>query len=700
MADALWMREQKMRKSLRILIVAVLLALAVSPLAVFGDQNDPATAAQDEISIIFTGDMHSHLSAQDGWGGFAKLKTTIDDIQTSYPDSFLLDAGDFSMGTPYQTIFMSQAAELRMMGLLRYDAVALGNHEFDYRPAGLTKMLTKASEYKGTGTEYIKVYNDAGYYHWEQIEFPLMPQLIQSNIDWTATLAEEDLAPAATKLKAAMDLFGVLDYTIIEKQGVRMAVFSVMGPEAISQAPEAGVLWEDYIARAKALVAEIKQNGEADLIVCLSHAGYYESSGEEAEDIQLAREVPDIDVILSGHSHESLDQELIEGKTIIVGCGAYSDHTGHLVLKKDGTDYTVAAYDLIPMDETVAEDPAVLQATEDFKDLVNREYFNKYGFSYDGVIAKNTLEFTPVYEFGSVQREEPLGNLITDAYIYAVKQAEGTDYVPVDVAVVPKGVVRASLAKGDVTAADAFNISSLGIGKDGVPGYPLVSVYLTGRELKAAAEVDASVSVLMNEARLYFSGLSYTINSKRLLLNRATDIRLVQADGTKVKLDNDKLYRVVADLYTCQMLGLVKEGSYGLLSVTPKDKDGNVITNFEDHLIYDGNQELKAWYAVASYIDGFEGNKIPDVYGEPQGRKVLDDSYNPVKLLKQPNHIGLMAAGIILIPIVIIVGIILFIRSRVRRRRGYEKSIFSARAKGYDKPKMKIRRMKRYKSKF
>jgi hypothetical protein len=331
---------------------------------------------------------------------------------------------------------------------------------------------------------------------------------------------------------------------------------------------------------------------------------------------------------------------------------------------------------------------------------VNREYFNKYGFSYDGVIAKNTLEFTPVYEFGSVQREEPLGNLITDAYIYAVKQAEGTDYVPVDVAVVPKGVVRASLAKGDVTAADAFNISSLGIGKDGVPGYPLVSVYLTGRELKAAAEVDASVSVLMNEARLYFSGLSYTINSKRLLLNRATDIRLVQADGTKVKLDNDKLYRVVADLYTCQMLGLVKEGSYGLLSVTPKDKDGNVITNFEDHLIYDGNQELKAWYAVASYIDGFEGNKIPDVYGEPQGRKVLDDSYNPVKLLKQPNHIGLMAAGIILIPIVIIVGIILFIRSRVRRRRGYEKSIFSARAKGYDKPKMKIRRMKRYKSKF
>lgn len=690
-----------MSKSLRILSVLIIMALLVSPWAAYGDQEQTGETGQGSVSIIFTGDMHSHLSSQDGWGGFAKLKTTIDNIQTTHPDSFLLDAGDFSMGTPYQTIFMSQAAELRMLGLLRYDAATLGNHEFDYRPAGLAKMLDKAAEYRGTGLEYVRMLDEeTGYYRWQEIVYPLMPDLVQSNLDWKSTLSDPELGQEGAKLKQAMERYGVLDYAIIEKQGIRMAVFGLMGPEAISQAPEAGVLWKDYIARAGELVAEIQANGEADLIVCLSHAGYYNADGAESEDVKLAEAVPGIDVIISGHSHDTIEPELLVGDTIIVGCGAYSDHTGHLVLEREGDGYAVSSYELLPMDESVPEDAGVLDAVGEFKSLVDEEYFSKYGYAYDKVLANNPIDFVPVYEFGGVQREEPLGNLITDAYIYAVKEAEREAYIPVDVAVVPKGVVRASLAKGPVTVAEAFNISSLGIGKDGVPGYPLVSVFLTGRELKAAAEVDASVSVLMNEARLYFSGLSYTINAKRLLLNRATDIRLTSQDGSSIKPENKKLYRVVADLYTCQMLGLVKEGSYGLLSVTPKDKDGNVISNFEDHIIYDGKKELKAWYAVASYIDSFEGNKVPDTYANAQDRKVIADSWNPIELLKQPNHIGMMAAGIALIPIVIIVGIVLFIRSRIKRSRGYEKSIFRSKSRRNDKPRMRIRRMKRYKSKF
>ncbi len=659
------------------------------------------TTNKDTVSIIFTGDMHSHLDAQEKVGGFAKLKTIVDEINTKYPNSFLLDAGDFSMGTPFQTIFKSEASELRMMGEMRYDVVALGNHEFDYRPDGLTKMLNTAAKFKGIGTESIKVYEeDSKYYSWVQNTYSLMPQIVQSNIDWKATLADKNLAPEATKLKAAMDNYGVKDYVIVEKQGIKMAVFGLMGLEAISQAPESGVLWKDYVKRAKEIVAEITRNGEADVIVCLSHSGYYFDDGDESEDIMLANAVPDIDVIISGHSHDVLETEIMVGTTAIVGSGAYSDYAGHLVLKKSSDGFTVSDYKLIPLDSKVVENEAIQQKVDEFKKLVDSEYFSTFGYEYDDVLAVNTYKFTSMDIFGDIQGEDTLGNLIADAFIYAVQQAEGSNYSPVDVAVVPNGVVRGSIAKGDVTVTDAFNISSLGIGPDGISGYPLVSVYLTGKELKAAAEVDASVSQMMNEARLYFSGLSYTINDKRLFLNRATDIQLMKADGSKEKLDDKKLYRVVADLYTCQMLGLVEDGSYGLLSVTPKDINGAVIEDFEKNIIYDNKGELKAWYAVASYIDSFAEDLIPAKYAAPEGRKVLNNTFNPIALLKQPNHVGLMLAGILLIPIVIIIGIVLYIRSRRKKRRGYDKSIFKSKNKRSEKPKMRIRKMKKGKYKF
>lgn len=689
----------KFLKSALCLSLSLVLALSLS---VFGTAAKAETATGNgQVSIVFTGDMHSHLDAQQDIGGFAKLKTIIDEINSTYPDSFLLDAGDFSMGTPFQTIFKSQASELRMLGKMRYDVVALGNHEFDYRPDGLTKMLNTAATYQGTGTESVKVYEENSYYYsWVQKTYPLMPQVVLSNIDWKATLADNELAPAAKKLKAAMDGYGVQDYVIVEKQGIRMAVFGLMGLEAISQAPEAGVLWKNYIERAKEVVDEIKRNGEADLILCLSHSGYYFDDGEESEDIQLAKEVPDIDVIISGHSHDVLEDEIIVGKTVIVGSGAYSDFAGHLVLKQGDDGYTVSDYALIPLDQRVEGNFAIQNDVDGFRALVDSEYFTQFGYGYADVLATNSFDFTSMDTFGDVQKEDTLGNLIADSLIYAVKKAEGSKYVPVDVAVVPNGVVRGSIAKGDVTVADAFNISSLGIGPDGISGYPLVSVYLTGKELKAAAEVDASVSQMMNEARLYFSGLSYTINSKRLFLNRATDIKLLKADGTKEKIDNNKLYRVVADLYTCQMLGLVEDGSYGLLAVTPKDKDGVVITDFENNIITNSKGELKAWYAVASYIDAFKGNKIPAKYAAPEGRKTINDSWNPIALLKQPNHVGLMLAGILLIPIAIIVGIVLYVRSRRKRRRGYDKSIFKSKAKRYERPKMRIRKMKKNKYKY
>ena len=94
-----------------------------------------------------------------------------------------------------------------------------------------------------------------------------MPELVASNIDWEATLKDKKLAGNAKKLKRAMSKYGVADYTIVEKGDAKVAVFGLMGEEAVVDTPQSGVKWTNYIERAKKIVEEIKRNGEADYII-------------------------------------------------------------------------------------------------------------------------------------------------------------------------------------------------------------------------------------------------------------------------------------------------------------------------------------------------------------------------------------------------------------------------------------------------
>lgn len=674
------------------LLTAILLAFTVIPAHVFVSERVLAEGDK-EVSVLFTHDMHSHLTTQKEKrngeekesGGFAKIKTVKDNIEEKYPGTFLVDSGDFSMGTPFQSIFKTEAAELKTMAQIGYDATTFGNHEYDYKAEGLADMLNTAADYDSKDHQ--------------------MPAIVGTNINWDKTLSDENTKDGGAKLKAAFDKFGVEDYTVIEKNGVKMAVFGVMGDEAVSNAPEAGVEFSDYIKRAEKIVNEIEKNGEADIIVCLSHSGTDEENFDNSEDVKLAKEVKGIDLIVSGHSHTVLTEPKTVGDTVIVSSGEYTDNIGHVVLKQSGDGYKVDSYELIKLDGSIKNDKDVQKTVDKFKTTVNDEFFKEYGFTYDKKLAKSDFAFTDIADFGKEQGEEPLADLIADSYIYAVKEAEGGNGEPVTASIIPAGTVRASFGEGDITAADAFNVSSLGMGADGSVGYPIVSIYLTGKELKNAAEVDASISPSMGVARLYMSGMGYTINDKRLFLNRATDIQLIDSEGNKIeKLDNDKLYRVVGGLYSCQMLSIVKDQSHGLLSIEPKDKDGNVIKDFNEHIVKDSNgKELKEWYALASYIDSFDGGKVPEYYSQTHNRKIIDNSFNPIKLIKQPNHISIMLTAVILIPIVIIAGIIISLVRRRNARRGFAKSMFSgSRNRMYKrtmssrgiKPAIKHRKMK------
>ena len=162
-----------------------------------------------------------------------------------------------------------------------------------------------------------------------------------------------------------------------------------------------------------------------------------------------------------------------------------------------------------------------------------------------------------------------------------------------------------------------------------------------------------------------------------MLLNRVTDVEFVTnvpyTGGKETEeIVDDQLYRVVAGLYSAQMLGTIEDASMGLLNITPKDKNGQAIQDFEQYIIHDKNgSEVKEWYALASYLESFEKNEegvaeIPSYYEEAEGRKQLEDSRNLVDILKNPNKFTWFLYGGILALILLTAGIV---RAVVRRRR-------------------------------
>lgn len=212
----------------------------------------------------------------------------------------------------------------------------------------------------------------------------------------------------------------------------------------------------------------------------------------------------------------------------------------------------------------------------------------------------------------------------------------------------------------------AFDVLSVGVGSDGTSGFPLVAVYLTGRELKAAAEVDVSVTPIMPAAQLYMSGMAYSFNTNRMFFDRVMDAWL-ETDTGLTQLENDWLYRVVTGMYSAQMLGTVKSKSVGLLSLEPKMADGTPVTDFNACILRDeqGN-EIKEWYALAAYLNSFGENGVPDHYQIPDGRKSVSCSLNPVELLKNPNWIIVVALAVVFVLMAVVVWVT---RKMIFRRR-------------------------------
>ena len=595
-----------------------------------------------EVTILFTHDLHSHFlpaaneTGEGESGGFARLMTAIKEQKAKAPGAILVDGGDFSMGSLFQTAYPTSALELRLMGKMGYDVTTFGNHEFDYLQSGLKSMLNAAV---ASGDP--------------------LPEIVCSN--YLPPREGEDGYDA--ELWEAYNDYGVKGYTIIERDGVYYAIFGLMGLDGDDCAPNSGMKFESMVDIARetvdAAVSECESKfGAHPVVICLSHAG---TDDGEGEDFDLAEAVNGIDVIISGHTHTTLKTPISVNNTLIVSAAEYGRNLGVLKLKFNGESTSLVDYELIPIDENVADDPEIAAIVEGYKTDVERDYLSKYGYTFDQVLVNNPYVFDTVDDVYATQHESTLCNIFSDAYKWAVEKATGKT---VDVAITASGVIRGSLPLGNVTVSDVFNAASLGVGTEG----ELVGIYLTGKDLKNAIELDASIQPLMSTAQLFMSGVEYSFNTYRMIFNKVDYARLRGNDGTLTKIENDKLYVVVAGMYMGQMLGSVKETSMGLISITPRDENGNpdATEDLVNYVVKDENgNPLKEWYAIASYLDEMDGD-IDAKYSKVDGRKVVYSSLNPIKLLKNANVFTFVALVLIA---GVVTGVVFIVRSMKKIRK-------------------------------
>lgn len=623
---------------------------------------EPCSRAGDmsarTISILFTHDLHSQVLprstvSDDGTaretGGFARLATAITRERSRHPSStIVVDAGDYSMGTLFHTLVMDRAVELRMLGLLGYDAGTFGNHDLDFRWDGVVRSLDAA---RTSGDRTIP--------------------LISSNI-----VIPEGIA-ALDRVRDAFAAYGVTDHRVLERNGIRIGVFALMGNDAARDCPSLdGVTFDDAVVTAGRMVTLLRERERVDLVVCLSHSGT-SPDRSHSEDVHLAEQVSGIDVIVSGHTHRTFTEPLRIGNTVIVSAGPHCANLGVLDLAVDHGRVTVSGYRLVPLDASIPGDGAIADRARRFIVEIDSVYLRRFGLRFQQVIARSPFAFESVaygYAHGGELR---LGDLITDAFAHAVRSAEGPAARPVDVVIQPLGMIRQTIGAGPVTVDDAFQVLSLGRGPDGEPGYPLVTPYVTGEDLLTILEVGPTLASVKGDVHLQFRGVRFAFNPHRLPLNRVTRAELVGDDGQIRAIQPDSLYRVCVDHYTAVMIGSLSDLSFGVVRVTPRTADGSPLTDLHDVMVdadagTPGIQELKEWRALVQYLRSFPvapGSTIPEIpvlYRGMRGWYAEEPSWDPCAILRAPNGFALRAAG----GVIVLAGIVILLVIMVRQGSG------------------------------
>ncbi|MBW2412358.1 MAG: bifunctional metallophosphatase/5'-nucleotidase, partial [Deltaproteobacteria bacterium] len=531
----------------------------------------PAISADKALTIIHTNDMHSHLlgappnieytpdrTADDHTiGGWARIATVIRDVKKNRQNPVLvLDAGDFLMGSLFHMLSREQAYELRLLDMMGYDMVTLGNHEFDLKPQGLARILTAARGHQQ------------------------LPPIVFSNAVFSPESSEDD------ELESLFNQGLVQPYRVLVKNNMRIGFFGLMGKDAAEVAPFADpIRFSDPIATAQRMVAKLREAEKVDLVICLSHSGL-SYDGDRSEDEILAKEVEGIDIIISGHTHTKTTGALQVNSTIIVQAWEYGKQVGILDISHNGDGVVLKKYDFIEIGDSITGDDKISNEIMRFEDQIDADFLTAEELAFRKIIAHTDFDLFLELD------ESNLGNLITDAIRWSIHHHEADSNNPVDVAVISNGVIRDPIVKGktgNVAVCDAFRSIPLGIGFDEAEtmGYPLITFYIYPSELKKAFEILTSIYPLKgSDYFLQASGVRFSYNPNRMIFDRITEIWLGDDASGYEKLDysgsNHRLLRIAADIYNSTFLKIIGSFTWNILDIVPKDRNGNPIEDLKN----------------------------------------------------------------------------------------------------------------------
>ena len=432
--------------------------------------------AQTTITFLHVNDTHSHLDA-DGpkdhhlhgtIGGIARAAAIIGSVRTTEKNVVLLHGGDAFVGDFFYNKYFG-VPELQLMSSLGFDAMAVGNHEFDLTPDALTDALEAAKP-----------------------TFPLL---------------SANLIMGGYARSAELQQF-VQSSTMIHRGGVNIGIFGMTVPTSPLTNAAPIIIDTNVGPIAYQMAAGLRAAG-ADIVICLSHLGFLYDQG-------IAAGVPGIDVIVGAHDHYLFDQPVRVtnpggSQTLILQAGEFYEHIGELQLTVDNGVVTFAGYKMISLDGHVHPVAVVQETVNQLKSGIEATY----GDVYHKVLAVALSDINRHFDPASPLRDTPLGNLITDA---CRRKAE------TQLGITALGLTSEKIYAGPIVGADVFRAVPFGFDPQTGLGVKLVTFQIQGSELVKGIEMTLAYLEYSEDFFLQVSGMSYRYDAtqppgQRLILN-------------------------------------------------------------------------------------------------------------------------------------------------------------------------------------
>ena len=434
------------------MLLSVVMTLTLLVSSAWADEPKPLDG---KTVILHTNDVHGSIEL------YAKVAAMKGDYEAQGAQVILADAGDYSQGTVYVSVNKGKDA-VTMMNAAGYDVATIGNHEFDYGYAQLKSNLDSA-----------------------------VFKVVCANV-----------------LQDGSPVFDA--YTMINKGGVQVAFVGLETPEAQTKANPALIQGLTFLAGEEMYDAvqtqvDAAKTAGADIVIVLTHLGV-DSSSEPNTSYDLYKKVNGIDFIIDGHSHTVMTKGP-EGEPI-QSTGTALNNIG--VITIDNATKKIESNELIPIwhtEEVDGENVPVYDYTKSDETVANaaKAIIDPIDADYDQKFAESAVDLNGAKAPGNRTEETNLGDLITDAMMWAIKtKAPGVDMNNA-VAITNGGGIRAAIAKGDITKKDVNTVLPF--------GNTLAVVYVKGSELLEALEVSTYCTPKSLGGFPQFAGMEVELNT-------------------------------------------------------------------------------------------------------------------------------------------------------------------------------------------